>query len=256
MPALQPEPARPEPTERHVYKNRPQEDAEPDRTEENAVGSAVFADAKGVGDGGPPPPPPNDATHFHFVVWLKAAIHAAGERAARIRYRVIVLLVSLVAIAAAAVVAGMLAKSDTFWAASALAFSAAFCGLVAYAAKELGVFAETADLLSRSGKEGTHTAEPRSPLNKAPGEQELRTRIRGEFAFEIARNVRDLSADPVLSGTDTELHGLVRAEERIVRIGAEARHAPSARRLGQLHLADGPMARDVVLAEEALVTST
>ncbi len=42
-------------------------------------------------------------------------------------------------------------------------------------------------------------------------------------------------------------------EERVVRIGAQERHAPSARRLGQLHLSDDSTVRDIVKAEEALI---
>ncbi len=150
-PQLEPEPPKPTPAP-PAHRIPPQEDGELGLNAQ-AVALANVPSVKSLGDGGSPPPPPSDNLQSKFVVLLKA-IGAAGTQAATIRYRVIRLLGLLIAIAVASLVAGMLAKSDVFWAASALAFGAAFCGLVAYAAKGLGVFAETAQLLSRPSDEG------------------------------------------------------------------------------------------------------
>jgi hypothetical protein len=163
--------------------------------DEGAPGTGVHgstATDEELGDGGPPPPPPDEVASCRLVVWLRAAIHSAGARATKIRYRVVVILVFLAALAAAALVAGVLAKNDTFWAASAFGFTAAFCALIAYSAKELGVFAETAELLSRAGAEGARSAEPAGSFAGGPSKEALRAEVRGEIASEVALQVRGL----------------------------------------------------------------
>jgi hypothetical protein len=111
--------------------------------------------------GGPPeepPPPPSQRS-----LWLGLLRLSADAR--QRFYRTFSLLGVLGGVAAIAVVAGRLANNSTFWAAAGSVFFLACAALVAYAAKGLGVAAETADLLRAhhasgepSSQEGEHAA--------------------------------------------------------------------------------------------------
>ena len=74
---------------------------------------------------------------------LGRAANQARERG----YRTYALLALLAAVAAAAVVAGAAVDNPIFWAVAATVFFMAMAGLVAYAAKGLGIFAEMAELI-------------------------------------------------------------------------------------------------------------
>jgi hypothetical protein len=95
-------------------------------------------------EGGPPPPEPAAPLNERGL-WF-GLLKLSTE--ARQRFsRTFGFLGVLGGVAAIAVVAGRLANSSAFWAAAGSVFFVACAGLVAYAAKGLGIAAETADLL-------------------------------------------------------------------------------------------------------------
>jgi hypothetical protein len=241
-----------------------QQEREPSRAREAAptrttvtVGEAankLVADATGealeTGGGGPPEPPAVDASVLWVLfVRLRDGIASAGTRAAQARRGVILRLCLLVGLAAAAVVAGVVADNDVFWAASASAFTLATCSLVAYAAAKLGVFAETAELLGQRGR-GGHAAvsgDSDGPIVESmaaePTDLAALNKARGELASKIAKIAEEkrLSLEVFVVDVDKGTHDslLVELEREVLAIGVDARHAPSARRLGQLMLESG-----------------
>lgn len=102
------------------------------------------------GPGGPPPRPP--VQRLYEVQLITQASRSADEAAQRARSRrnhIAGTLVGLIALAILAVGVGIAADSPAVWAAAGALFLGAFSVPIAFAARELGVFAETAELVTR-----------------------------------------------------------------------------------------------------------
>jgi hypothetical protein len=112
---------------------------------------------------------------------------------------------------------------------------------VAYAATELGVFAETAELLGRT-EGASSSGRPSAPSAGAAREEiVVRAEARAEVALAIAADVRDLrETDAAFSGRDAAIEPRISSlrdvEKRVLAVAVEAGSAEAARRLGQLHL--------------------
>jgi hypothetical protein len=194
---------------------------------------AVAEKAAETGGGGPPEPP----GHRAAAAWLAPELASAARKAREARNRAFTALYLLVVAAVVAVAAGLVVGEATFWTAASAVFAAALMAVVAYAAQELDVFAQTAELLGRrAGSEPTETVVEAEAKSIDLG------KMRAKSAYDIGGELEDHPFDR----TDD-----ARRTSRLAALGAytiasRGGHAESSRRCAQLVLELGaPRVRGV-----------
>jgi hypothetical protein len=195
----------------------------PSTQESEPAGAAVEASAKvaeaGTGGPGGPGPPATMRPYYsrHIVEAARTADEAARRARAR-RGQVLAILGALVAIAVAAVGLGIAANSAAFWGAAGAVFLGAFSVLIAFLARELGVFSESAELVTRllaravpsDGGPSRAPVKGQESLEQAPQASEL-TRALFALGKELHEKRDDMNVMAELFGDDVVPESEVRA---------------------------------------------
>lgn len=158
------------------------------------------------GPGGPPPRPP--VQRLYEVQLITQASRRADEAAQRARSRrnqIAGILVGLIALAILAVGGGIVADSPAVWAAVGAVGLGAFSVPIALAAKELGVFAETAELVTRLLARAGPSDATRASTDPEVSEQTEPMLPKEDLVrqlFELGGHLHNLSAAGELFGTE------------------------------------------------------
>lgn len=172
-----------------------QKSVEPQRAIRNRnVGQPLeVQDDDGQDKSGPGPPPRAKAaapasTHTSDdASLLPSELTNAAREARASRKRALIGLLVLIIAAAGALAAGLAVKQAVFWGASASVFAAASMALVAYGAEKLGVFGQTAELLSRraASDDATKSRSSTRGRDDPQDETKLQRQVAGDIAWDI-----------------------------------------------------------------------